>query len=163
MRTRTAHTEYQRIKIVELSVEGPALDWFIQSIQPQMTMMTWAQFSERVIRRFYPESLRMSYRLRLTSITRGDRSVEDYTREFLRLGRYAKDLMRDQYFTVMTYVTGLSPTFAGMLTTGLNLETVIEMAKEIELRLVRQGAMPDFDHIRGSKTVGFQSTPYSTF
>ena len=28
-RTRTAHTEYQRIMIVELSVKGPALDWFV--------------------------------------------------------------------------------------------------------------------------------------
>ena len=33
-RTRTAHSEYQRIMIVELSVEGPALDWFMQVIQP---------------------------------------------------------------------------------------------------------------------------------
>ena len=31
-RTRTAHTEYQRIMIVELSVEGPALNWFVQVI-----------------------------------------------------------------------------------------------------------------------------------
>ena len=29
MRTQTTHTEYQRIMIVEFSVEGPALDWFI--------------------------------------------------------------------------------------------------------------------------------------
>lgn len=162
-RTRTAHVDYQKIIIVELSIEGPALDWFIQSIQPRMTAMSWAEFRERFMKRFCPEPLRMSYRLRLTSISRGDRSVEDYTREFLRLGRYAEDLMRDQYFVVTTYVTGLGPAFAGMLTTGLNLESVIEMAKEIELRLVRQGAMLDFDQMRGSQTVGFQSTPYSTF
>ena len=31
-RTQTAHTKYQRIMIVELSVEGLALDWFIQMI-----------------------------------------------------------------------------------------------------------------------------------
>ena len=45
--------------------------------------------------------------------------------------------MRDQYVTVTTYVTRLGSTFAGMPTTGLTLEFVIELAKEIELRLVR--------------------------
>ena len=81
--------------------------------------------------------MRMSYRLRLTNIFRGDRSMEDYTREFLRLSRYAEDLMRDQYFTVTTYVTGLGSAFAGMPIAGLTLESVIELAKEIELRLIR--------------------------
>ena len=72
IRTRTAHTEYQQIMIVELSVEGPALDWFIQVVQPQMITMTWAQFRERFMRRFYLELMRMSYRLQLTNIFRGD-------------------------------------------------------------------------------------------
>ena len=102
-----------------------------------MMTMTWAQFRERFIRRFYLEPLRMSHILRLTSITRGDRSVEEYTSEFLKLGRYIEDLMHDQYFAVTIYVTGLSPTFTGMATTGLTLESVIEFAKKIELRLVR--------------------------
>ena len=109
-----------------------------------MTTMTWAQFRERFMRQLCPEPMRMSYRLRLTNIFRGDRSVEDYTREFLRLSRYAEDLMKDQYFAVTTYVTGLSSAFAGMPTAGLTLESVIELAKEIELRLISQGAMPDF-------------------
>ena len=53
-RTQTAHTEYQRIMIVELSVEGPALNWFVQVIQPHMIAMSWAQFRERIMRRFCP-------------------------------------------------------------------------------------------------------------
>ena len=115
------------------------------------------------MRRFCPEPMRMSYRLRLTNIFRGDRSVEDYTREFLRLSRYAEDLMRDQYFAVTTYVTGLGSAFAGMPTAGLTLESVIELAKEIELRLIRQGAMPDSYQIGGVLTGGFQGTQSSTF
>ena len=89
------------------------------------------------MRRFFPESLRMSHRLRLTSITRGESSIEEYTSEFLRLGRYAEDLMRDQYFAVTTYVTGLGSAFVGMAMAGLTLDSVIELAREIELRLVR--------------------------
>ena len=115
------------------------------------------------MRRFYPEPMRMSYRLRLTNIFRGDRSVEDYTREFLRLSRYAEDLMRDQYFAVTTYIIGLGSAFAGMPTAGLTLESVIDLAKEIELRLIRQGVMPDSYQIRGVLTGRSQSTQRSTF
>ena len=40
LRTRTVHTEHQRMLIVELSIEGAILDWFIQVIQPHMTTLT---------------------------------------------------------------------------------------------------------------------------
>ena len=71
--------------------------------------------------------------------------------------------MRDQYLTVTTYITGLDYAFAGMPTTGLTLESVTELAKEIELRLIRQGVMPDFYHIGGTQAGGSQSTQYMTF
>ena len=128
-----------------------------------MTTMTLAQFQERFMRRFCPEPFRMSHRLRLNNISRGNRSVEDYTREFLRLSRYVEDLMRDQYFTVTTYVTGLGSAFAGMPTVGLTLESVIELAKEIKLRLIRQGVMPDSYQREGVLTGGSQSTHGTTF
>ena len=57
--------------------------------------------------------------------------------------------MRDQYFVVTTYVTGLGSTFIGMPTIGLTLESLIELAKEIELKLIRQGVMPYFYQIGG--------------
>ena len=44
--------------------------------------------------------------------------------------------MRDQYFAVTTYVTGLGSAIAGMPTAGLTLESVIKLAKKIELRLI---------------------------
>ena len=71
--------------------------------------------------------------------------------------------MRDQYFTITTYGTGLGSTFAEMPTTGLTLESVIELAKEIELRLVRQRVMSDFYQIGGTQAGGSQSTQYMIF
>ena len=59
-RTQTAYTVYQRVRNLELSVEGPALDWFMQVVQPQMATITWAKFRERFMRRFCPKSIRMS-------------------------------------------------------------------------------------------------------
>ena len=42
-RTRTGYTDYQQIMVVELSVQAAAQDWFMQSIQPRMTTMTWLE------------------------------------------------------------------------------------------------------------------------
>ena len=89
--------------------------------------------------------------------------MENYIREFLRLSRYAEDLIRDQYFAVTTYVTGLGFAFARMPTAGLTLEVVIELAKGIELRLIRQGVMPDLYQTEGVLIGRSQNTPGTTF
>ena len=89
--------------------------------------------------------------------------MENYIREFLRLIRYAEDLIRDQYFTITTYVTGLGFAFAGMPTTGLTLEAVIELAKEIELKLIRQRVMPDLYQTKGVLIGISQNTHGTTF
>ena len=91
----------------------------------------------------------------MTNISRSDRSLEEYTREFLKLSRYAKDMIRDQYITVTTYVTSLGSIFAGIPTTGLSLEAMTELAKEIKLRLIRQGVMPNFYQIGGTRAGGY--------
>ena len=86
----------------------------------------------------------MSYRLRLTNISKGDRSVEEYTREFFILSRCAEDMIRDQYFTITIYVTSLGTAFTEMPIIGLTLEKVMKLDKEIEQRLIRQEVIPDY-------------------
>ena len=71
--------------------------------------------------------------------------------------------MRDQYFVVTTYVTRLGYAFIGIPTTGLTIKSIIELAKEIELRLIRQGVMPDFYQMGGVQAGGSQSIQYTTF
>ena len=66
-------------------------------------------------------------------------------------------MIRDQYFIVTTYVTSLGSVFVGMPTVGLDLEAVTELAKEIELRLIRQGVMPDFYQTRGTRAGGYSN------
>ena len=39
-RTRTGFNDYQKIMIVELSVQAAAQNWFMQSIRPFMSTMT---------------------------------------------------------------------------------------------------------------------------
>ena len=49
-RNRTRSNNYQRILIVELSVQAAAHDWFMQSIRPFMSTMTWLEFKEQFLR-----------------------------------------------------------------------------------------------------------------
>ena len=105
----------------------------------------------------------MSYGLRLTNISRGDRSVEEYTREFFKLSYYAEDIIRDQYFVITTYITYLGTAFVGMPTACLKLEEVMELAKEIEQRVIRQGVMPDYYQTGGTKVGGSQSASIQRF
>ena len=53
------------------------------------------------------------------------------------MARYAVDMMMGQYFAITTFITGLGATFIGMPAIGLTLEEVMELAKEIEQRLIR--------------------------
>ena len=71
-RIRTGYANYQRIMIIELLVQVASQDWFMQSIQPFMTTMTWLEFKKRFLRYFYPASMRYNYRWQLLHIARGD-------------------------------------------------------------------------------------------
>ena len=92
-RMRTGYTDYQRIMIVELLVQAAAQDWFIQTIQPSMTTMTWLEFKERFFRFFCPASMRDNYRWQLLHIARGEQLVEEFTHEFFRLSHHAADVI----------------------------------------------------------------------
>ena len=95
-RTRTGYNDYQRIMVVELSMQAAVQDWFMQSIRPFMTTMSWLEFKEQFLRFFCLASTRENYRWQLMHLVKGDRSVEDFTYEFLRLGRFAPDVMQDE-------------------------------------------------------------------
>ena len=56
-RTRTGYNDYQRIIVVELSLQPAAQDWFMQSIRPFMTTMTWLEFKEQFLRFFFAHLL----------------------------------------------------------------------------------------------------------
>ena len=69
-RTRTGYNDYQRIMVVELSLQAAAQDWFTQSIRPFMGTMTWLEFKEQFLRFFCPSSTRENYRWQLMHLVK---------------------------------------------------------------------------------------------
>ena len=112
--------------VVELSIQAAAQDWFMQSIQPRMTTMTWLEFKEQFLRCFYPASMRDNYLWQLLHISKGDRSVIDYTHEFLRLGCHALDMIQDDRRVVELFVMGLGAAYISIKTEDRRLDSVIE-------------------------------------
>ena len=133
-RTRTCYTDYQRIMVVELSVQAAAQDWFMQSIQPRMTTMTQLEFKEQFLRYFCPASMRDNYKWQLLHISKGDRSIADYTHEFLKLDRHALDVMQDDMRSVELFVMGLGAAYISIQTEDWRLDSVIEEARQLERR-----------------------------
>ena len=118
--------------MVEISVSEAAQDWFVQSIQPYMATMAWADFRERFMRFFCPASVREEQRWKLLNLVRGDQSMEEYTRKFFKLSRYSTDVIQDIPRAVELYVFGLGPEFMVIRLESRSLESVAEEAWQVE-------------------------------
>ena len=99
---------------------------------------------------FCPPAMRDAYKWQF----RGDKSVDDYMREFLRLSRHTADMMGDECRSVDLYVTGLGPTYVEILTEGRTLESIIDEARQLERRPIMHGMIPDPYMSRDGGTVG---------
>ena len=102
-----------------------------------MDTMSWLEFKELFMRYFCPQSTREACRWQLLHITRGGISVEDYTREFLRLLRHVPDMRDDEQRAVDLFVNGLGSAYSSIHIDGHNLEHVIEEARMLERRHIR--------------------------
>ena len=87
--------------------------------------------------------MREEQRWKLLNLVRGDRSIEEYTREFFRMSRYAIDVLQDVTRAVELYVFGLGPEFMVIQPEGRSLESVVEEARQVERRHIWHGTMPD--------------------
>ena len=77
-------------------------------------------------------------------LVKGDRSVEDFTHEFLRLGRYAPDVMQDEDRASELFVIGLGSAYIGIKLEGRTLHSVIEeKARQLKRRYTMCGTMPN--------------------
>ena len=67
-------------------------------------------------------------------LVKGDRSVEEYTHEFLRLGHFASDVIQDEDKVVELYVIGLGSAYISIRSGGRTLHSVIEEVRQLERR-----------------------------
>ena len=78
---------------------------------------------------FHPASTRENYRWQLIHLVSGDRSVEEFTHEFLRLGRFAPDIMQDEDRASELFVISLGSAYIGIKPEGRTLYSIMEEAR----------------------------------
>ena len=92
-------------------------------------------------------------------LVKGDRSVEEYTHEFLSLGCFTPDVMHDEDRAAELYVIGLGSAYISIRPRGRTLHSVIEEARQLERRYAMYGTIfdPYTSNIgRGVMSQGFQ-------
>ena len=65
-------------------------------------------------------------------LVKGDRYVEDFTHKFLRLGRFAPDVMQDEDRASELFVIGLGSAYISIRLGGRTLHSVIKEARQLE-------------------------------
>ena len=137
-------TDAQLIGLVELSVKRAAKDWFREQILPYTEGMTWQQFKDRFIDYFLSFATRETFRLQFMNISKGDKSVDDYTTEYIRLSRFASEMIVNEMRKNHHYVTGLGPHFASLNSScRLQFTELVNEARNLEKILITHGTIPD--------------------
>ena len=82
-------------------------------------------------------------------LVKSDWSVEDFTHEFLRLGRFAPDVMQDEDRAAELFVIGLGSAYVSIQPGGRTLYSVIEEARQFERRYAMYSTVPN-PYVSGS-------------
>ena len=91
-----------------------------------MSTMAWLDFNEQFLRFFCPVSTRENYRWQLMHLMKGDQSVEDFTHEFPKLGRFAPDVIQNEDRAAELFVNGLGSAYASVRPCGRTMPSVME-------------------------------------
>lgn len=76
-------------------------------IAPQGETITWCQFKEAYLCKYYPITARMKMRATFLMIKQGDKSVEEYDQEFNRLARFSSAYVSTEELKVERFIAGL--------------------------------------------------------
>ena len=76
-------------------------------IAPQGETITWCQFKEAYLCKYYPITARMKMRATFLMLKQGDKSVEEYDQEFNRLARFSFAYVSTEELKVERFIAGL--------------------------------------------------------
>ena len=86
-----------------------------QSINPGGGITTWGTFKEAFLKYYYPKKTRIKKQQEFNYLTQGDRTVDQYDQDFMRLRRFAPSLADIEEKQIEKFVLGLNPKTRRML------------------------------------------------
>ncbi|CAA0843131.1 Unknown protein, partial [Striga hermonthica] len=106
----TECTERQRIICAQLQMTGDAWLWWNSywGMRPgEKENLTWMQFKEMMEEKYYPAHYRTEMERQFLALSQGNRTVDEYEREFTRLGSFVKYLVDTEAKKARRFQDGL--------------------------------------------------------
>ncbi|XP_022895365.1 uncharacterized protein LOC111409559 [Olea europaea var. sylvestris] len=136
-----ACTDAQKVSCAEFMLVGAAGHWWESAsrtrTEAQQCAMTWAQFKEEVMTKYFPQSLRDRREAEFLQLKQGNMSLDEYERKFEQLSRYATHLVDTEPKKARRFELGLSPEIGGIMESHhtTTYSEVLQRAQSISDRL----------------------------
>ncbi|CAA0815764.1 Unknown protein, partial [Striga hermonthica] len=109
---------------------------------------TWDQFKELIREKYYPSYYRADLERQFLALTQGTRSVDEYEREFTRLGAFVPDLVGTEAKRAHRFADGLRPAVRhnivghGVQTYARTVAIALEVDASIRREATQTSAQP---------------------
>ncbi|CAA0806276.1 Unknown protein, partial [Striga hermonthica] len=110
---------------------------------------TWNQFKELIREKCYPSYYRADMERQFLALTQGTRSVDEYEREFTRLGAFVPDLVGTEAQRAHRFTDGLRPAVRPNIV-GHGVQTyarTVAIAQEVDASIRREAAQTSFQPV----------------
>ncbi|KAJ4764447.1 ATP-dependent RNA helicase glh-1 [Rhynchospora pubera] len=118
----------------------------------------WQWFEEAFRARFLGETQQEELRRQFETLVQGNMSVQQYGETFIRLSRYAPDLVTDPRRKRNRFIRGLKPQLASVMDTynGTSVEFLMDKAVFQESLMLARGKARDDGQSSGVRKIAFQ-------
>ena len=94
--------------------------WEVVMKSRDVARMVWAEFLREFNSKYYSQAVINCKVVEFTRLQEGNLSVLEYVRQFDQLSRYALDMIQTEMSKVWRFLSGLRPSLAGLVETGIN-------------------------------------------
>ena len=116
-----------RIRLGAFRLEGEARVWWRWArTSRDLEVMTWAEFQELFIGKYFPETVRHAKAQEFLELKQGAMTVMDYVARFTELARFADDYMANDLAKVRRFENGLKLSIRARIV-GLHLQDMDSM------------------------------------
>jgi len=129
--------EEDKAQFAAFTFKDEALHWWttIEAMRAGQPPMTWAELKREFVGRYYPANFKYQMQRQFTDLRQGDKSVSQYVDEFVRLSKYATQMVADEQERAQRFIDGLHPTINqfiepfGLTTFAKAMETALRWEK----------------------------------
>ncbi|CAA0821611.1 Unknown protein, partial [Striga hermonthica] len=136
-------SEAHKMACAELQIEGAAGDWWEDywhlSTEDELEAMRWSQLKTLMEDKFYPRHFRQRMVRKFSTLKQGQRSVDEYDREFARMSVFAPHFVESEEKKAHQFLEGLRNDIRLLVASHGYLEyaETVERAHQVEAYIQR--------------------------